>query len=137
MVRVLTGTVGDAGVFDVTEGRKLKQLVLLNAQVFDLRATLVGLLNDVAETLRVALLYARSCVAAFLFRRRFLPRRKIQTRNNLLNHLRALRRQIVSAFRRHHPPTRCHQHKHHHKQPLHRRRTSVSVSVSLFSRLCF
>jgi len=140
-VRELTGTIGDGGVFDFTEGRKLKQLVLLNAQAFYLRATLVRLLNDEAQTLWVALLYARRRVAALLLRRRFLPRREIQTRNNLLNHLRALRRQIIGAFRRRHPPTPCHRHHHRHHHhlpsalPLHHHSVSVSVFASVFAFL--
>jgi len=118
-VKVLTGTVGDAGVLDATEGRELKQLVLLNPHLFDLWTTLVDLLNDVAQTLWVALLYARGCVAAFLRRFRFLPRSETHTRNNILNHLPALGRHFIGAFHR----TPCHRHHKHHRKhsalPLH------------------
>ena len=94
----LTGTLADVGVFNITSRRKFKQLSLLNTQALALWVPIMCLLNDVAQALRVTLLDLRGCITTLLGGYVCLPRREVQTRNHLLNHLATLLGQIIGTI---------------------------------------
>lgn len=99
-----TRTVGDAGILQFTSSRELNEFSLLNTQALGLWATLVDLLDDVAQALRGTVLNLGGRVAALLRRSRRLRRREAQARHQLLHHLPALPRQIIcSPASLHHP----------------------------------